>query len=188
MRYFWTRRHVPVTRILLIESGSRSLLEKLFPLLRSTWAQDVPIDLVTCFAGLPAGFPAETNVYRVTDYGSPDSRKELIRILSVKGYSHASMICSAEPIMTKWKWLIFARVPARFFILNENGDYVWVQREYWPILRHFALVRMGLAGAGAIHTIGRLLIFPFAILFLLLYAFTAHAGRLIRSGFHPSKL
>jgi hypothetical protein len=188
VRYFWTRRQPPLTRILLIESGSRSLIENILPHLRSVWGPDVPIDLVTCYARLPAGYSPETVVYRVTDYGSPEGRKELIRLLQEGHYSVAGMICSAEPIMTKWKWLFFFRLPARFFILNENGDYFWVHRENIATIREFLLVRAGLSGAGAIRTIGRLLIFPFSVLFLLLYAFTAHAGRWLRSAFHPSRL
>lgn len=188
MRYYWTRRQLPLTRLLLIESGSRELVEKLIPLLRSTWAKDLPIDLVTCYAGLPAGLPPDTVVYRVTDYGTPDARKQLMELLRSRGYTLAGMICSAEPIMTKWKWLIFLRLPARFFIVNENADYFWVMRENAAAIRGFILFRLGLSGAGAIRTIGRLLIFPFSVLFLLLYAFVAHAGRWVRTTLHPQKL
>jgi hypothetical protein len=188
VRYFLARRQPPLTRILLIESGSRSLIENVLPHLRSVWGTDVPIDLVTCYAGLPAGFDPETVTYRVTDYGSPEGRKELIRLLRGRGYSMAGMVCSAEPIMTKWKWLIAMRVPARFFILNENGDYFWVHRENAATMRNFVLVRAGLSGAGAIRTIGRVLIFPFSVLFLLLYAFTAHSGRILRRAFNPAKI
>jgi hypothetical protein len=188
VRYFWTRREPPPTRVLLIESGSRYLVENLVPHLRSVWGAETPIDLVTCYAGLPDGFDPETVVYRVTDYGSPEGRKELIRLLRDRGYSTAGMVCSAEPIMTKWKWLIALRVPARFFILNENGDYFWVHRENAATIREFFLVRSGLSGAGAIRTIGRLLIFPFSVLFLLLYAFTAHAGRIFRRSLHTTNL
>jgi hypothetical protein len=188
VRYFLTRREPPPARILLIESGSRSLIENLLPHLRSVHGPEIPIDLVTCYAGLPAGFPPETVVYRVTDHGSPEGRKQLITLLREAGYSTAGMICSAEPIMTKWKWLIFVRVPARFFILNENGDYFWIHRQNIGTIRRFILVRLGLEGAGAIRTTGRLLLFPFSVLFLLLYAFTAHAGRFIRTTLHPTKL
>ncbi|MDP9052732.1 MAG: hypothetical protein M3N93_00270 [Acidobacteriota bacterium] len=187
-RDFLARRQPPLTRILLIESGSRALIENLMVHLRATWGAEVPIDLVTCYAGLPAGFDPSTVVFRVTDYASPESRKELMRLLRSRGYSVAGMICSAEPIMTKWKWLIAMRLPARFFIVNENGDYFWVHRENAATIRHFMLVRAGLSGAGAIHTIGRLLIFPFSVLFLLLYAFTAHSGRLLRRALNPAKL
>lgn len=188
MRYFLARREPPLTRILLIESGSRSLIENLLPHLRSVWGAEIPIDLVTCYAGLPTGFHPDTVTYRVTDYGSPEGRKELMRLLRSRGYSMAGMVCSAEPIMTKWKWLIAARVPARFFILNENGDYFWVHRDNAATIRHFFLVRAGLSGAGAIGTLGRVLIFPFSVLFLLLYAFTAHSGRILRRTINPAKL
>ena len=31
--------------------------------------------------------------------------------------------------MTKWKWLIALRIPAKVFIVNENGDYFWLHRD-----------------------------------------------------------
>jgi hypothetical protein len=188
VRFFLTRREPPPTRILLIESGSRSLFENLLSHLRTVHGPEIPIDLLTCYAGLPEGFPPETVVHRVTDYGSPEGRKQLIGLLRAANYSTAGMICSAEPIMTKWKWLIFARVPARYFVLNENGDYFWVHRDNVGTIRRFMLVRLGLEGAGAIRTVGRLLLFPFSVVFLLLYAFTAHAGRFIRGALHPPRL
>lgn len=188
VRYLLSRREPPLTRILLIESGSRSLVEGLLPHLRAVWGRDVPIDLVTCYAGLPEGFGPETVVYRVTDYGSPEGRRELIRLLRQGRHSMAGMICSAEPIMTKWKWLIALRIPAKVFVLNENGDYFWMHRDNAAAIREFALVRLGLSGAGAIRTIGRLLMFPFSVLFLLLYAFAAHAGRFVRQVLKPAKL
>jgi hypothetical protein len=79
-------------------------------------------------------------------------------------------------------------VPARFFIINENGDYFWVHRTQTATIREFILVRAGLTGAGALRTMGRLLIFPFSVLFLLLYAFVAHARRWLRTTLHPSKI
>jgi hypothetical protein len=188
VRYFLSRREPPVTRLLLIESGSRSLLESILPHLRSTWASDAAIDLVTCYAGLPEGFGPETIVYRVTDYGSPEGRKELIRVLRSREYSVAGMICSGEPIMTKWKWLIALRLPVKIFILNENADYFWMHRSQAAAIREFSLARLGLSGSGAIRTLGRLLVFPFSVLFLLLYAFAAYSGRFVRRVLNTSKL
>jgi hypothetical protein len=184
MRYILSRRAPAGTRLLLIESGSRSLAEGILPHLRSDWAQNYEIDLVTCYGGLPAGLSPETKVFRVTDYGSPEKRRELITELRGRDYAYIGMICSAESIMTKWKWLLALKVPAKVFILNENGDYFWLHRENAAILREFALVRMGLEGAGAIRTVGRLIVFPFAVLYLLLYAFTAHARRAFRRALH----
>jgi len=188
VRYFLTRHEPPLNGILLIESGSRSLLEGILPHLRTVWGPDVAIDVVTCYAGMPEGFGPETIVYRVTEYGSSEGRRELVRLLRSRQYSIAGMICSAEPIMSKWKWLIALRLPVKVFILNENGDYFWLHRDHAAVIREFSLIRLGLSGAGAVRTLGRLLLFPFSVVFLLLYAFTAHAGRSVRGVFNSSKL
>jgi hypothetical protein len=183
VRYFFSRHEPPLTRVLFIESGARSLSEGLLPHLHVMWGDDVEIDLVTCYDGLPSGWPASTKVFRVGDYGSGEGRKRLVRELRARRYSFAGMICSAESIMTKWKWLIALRLPAKFFIVNENGDYFWVQRANSPTIRRFFLIRFGLAGEGSLRTAARLLMFPFSLLFLMLYALFVHLRRRLRMAF-----
>jgi hypothetical protein len=180
MKYLLSRAEPRGTRILLIESGSRSLMETTVPLLMDSWAADFQIDLVTCYGGVPDSLPPDTGVYRVHDYGTPEKRKALINELRSRDYAYMGLICSAEPIMTKWKWLIALRVPAKAFIINENGDYFWLNRENASVVREFALVRAGLSGAGAARTLARLMLFPFAVAYLVLYALTAHAMRALR--------
>src|SRR3990172_9311483 len=102
MRYFFRRRLPEVKRVLLVESGSRYLLEELISGIRTSFGDDIFVDLVTCYPGLPKGFyPHNTNVYRVTDYRGRPGRKRLYRELAANRYSIAGIICSAEPIMTK---------------------------------------------------------------------------------------
>jgi hypothetical protein len=185
MRYILSGKAPQGSRLLLIESGSRSLAEGILPHLKSHWAEAYEIDLVTCYGGLPSGLADDTKVFRVADYGTSEKRRELMAELRAREYAYVGMICSAEPIMSKWKWLIALKIPAKVFIVNENGDYFWIHRENAAILREFALVRVGLEGAGAIRTVGRLLAFPFALIYLLLYAFTVHARRALRQAFHP---
>jgi len=185
VRYFFTRLQPEAARILLVESGSRYLLEGIISGIRSTYGTEIFVDLVTCYPGLPEGFDsATTTVYRVTDYRGRAGRARLYRELSRNRYSIAGIICSAEPIMTKWKWVIAARLPAKFFILNENGDYFWLDYGHWALIRHFALYRAGLAGAGAVRTLARLALFPFTLLFLLCYAAAVHLTR--RVGVEPA--
>ena len=148
--------------------------------MHALWGPDVQIDLVTCYAGAPAGY---ATVFRTGDYASSEGRRRLVRELRARGYSSAGMICSAESIMTKWKWMIALRLPAKFFIVNENGDYFWLQRSNMGTIRRFALVRMGLAGEGGLRTTGRLLLFPFTLVFLIAYAGFVHARRLLRLAF-----
>jgi hypothetical protein len=180
MRFVFSQRMPPGTRILLIESGSRVILEGIIAHLQSGWGEDMPMDLVTCYAGRPAGLGKNAKVFHVADYTTTELRNALLRELSGGDYAYAGMLCAAEPIMTKWKWWLAAKVPAKFFIINENGDYFWLNRKNAKAMRGFVLVRMGLSGAGALRTFGRLLAFPFSVLYLLLYAGVAHLRRFIR--------
>jgi hypothetical protein len=180
MRWVFSQQPPVGTRILLIESGSRSILEGIIAHLKSGWGEDVPIDVVTCYAGEPAGLYDTGRIYRVADYGTPELRRRLLSELRGRDYAYAGMICAAEPIMNKWKWWLAVRIPAKFFIINENGDYFWINRKNAKAIRLFVLTRMGLSGAGAARTLGRLLAFPFALLYLLLYAGAAHLRRFFR--------
>jgi len=179
VKHFFSRR-IPLTGpILLVESGSRFLLENLIPGVRSTWGDQTQVDLVTCYPGMPQGFSADTTrVYRVTDYR--DRRGELIRDLAKNKYALVGIICSAERIMTKWKWLIALRLPAKVFALNENGDYFYFDWSHWATMRQFMLFRAGLAGAGAVRTLARLFLFPFSLIYLILYAAAVHLRRAMR--------
>ena len=183
MRYFLTGRLPKANAILLVESGTRGLLEGVVGGLRQAWGHAVPIDLITCYSSLPKGFePHNTRIYRVGDYRGGAARGKLYRELADNGYSIMGIICSGEVVMAKWKWMLALRIPAKIFIINENGDYFWLDRLHLSSLRQFVLFRSGLAGAGAVRTIVRLISFPFALLYLVLYATTAHARRALRRG------
>ena len=179
MRYVLRRRQPPVSRILLVESGSRHLIERVLGPLRASYGAGTQVDLLTCFSGVPAGIDA---VHRVTDYRGRAARRQLYRELAAGGYSIMGILCSAEPIMTKWKWALAARLPVKVFVINENGDYFWLDRGHWRAIRHFVLFRAGLTGAGALRTLARVAAFPFTLFYLLLYASTVHLRRAWRRG------
>ena len=181
MRYFLSRSIPPFARVLLVESGRRDLLEDLLSGLYDVHP-DMQADLVTCYAGAPEHYRSERgSIYRVSDYPDARSRKRLYAELAANRYNVLGIVCSAEPIMTKWKWVLAARLPGKLFILNENGDYFWFDRGHWRNIRHFVLFRAGLTGAGAIRTIARLVLFPFTLLYLILYAATVHLRRKLRT-------
>ena len=166
------------TAILLVESGSREIIERVIGGLRRTWGLEVPIDLVSCFAALPAGFDAgSTRIYRVSDYRGREGRGRLYRLLRANRYALLGMVCSGEPLMTKWKWALALRIPAKVFVINENGDYFWLDRKHFRLIRQFLLERAGLAEAGAARMLAQLIAFPFTLLFLLLFAAWVHARR-----------
>lgn len=179
MKGFLTSLVPSFDRVVLVESGSRHLIEALIPTLHKVVGDQVEFDLITCFAGTPAGVAGK--VFRISDYPGAEGRTRLLKDLAERKPSIIGIICDAEPIMTKWKWMLAARVPAKLFILNENSDFFWVQWSNWRVMRHFALYRVGLSGAGAVRTIARLLLFPFTVIYLILYAAAVHLRRKVHS-------
>jgi hypothetical protein len=178
IRSFFTVKVPPFRRVLLVESGSRDLLEDLIPGIYGNH-RDVRIDLVTCYGGQPKALRADSTVFRVTDYGGGGAgRERLLADLAVQDYDVLGMICSAEPIMTKWKWWLAWKLPrAKPFALNENGDYFWIDRAHSEILTHFVLFRMGMTGAGAPAAVVRLLMLPLSVTGLVLFACWVHLRR-----------
>jgi hypothetical protein len=179
LRDFFTRQIPPFNKALLIESGSRRLYDGLIPGLYAMYGDSLEIDLVTCYAGVPEGFRGQ--VYRVTDYSGRAGRKRLYQELAAHKYPIVGMICSGEPIMTKWKWVLAGRLDSKVFALNENADYFWIDLPHWRVMTHFVLYRAGLTGAAAIPTVARLVFFPVTLSYLLLYAAFVHLRRKLRT-------
>ena len=164
--------------MVLVESGARELYEDLLP---HFYEHCPEIDLVTCYAGEPSTFrPSQGRVFRTADYQGSEGRARLVRELKARKYAGIGIICAAQPIMTKWKWMLALRIPAKLLVINENGDHFWADRGEWKTIRHFVLYRAGLSGAGAVGTLARLLLFPFTVLFLLAYAAVIHTRRRLR--------
>ena len=183
MRHFFSR-HIPRPhRILLVESGSRNLIEQARPKIREALGERFEIDLLTCFGKLPAGFPPETRVYRTNDYRSREARKALVGELRENGYALVGIVCSGEPILLKWKWALALKLPAKVFLINEGADFFWLDWAHLDLVRQTVLMRSGLAGAGAVRTLARVVSFPFTLGYLLLYASAVHARRALRLAF-----
>jgi hypothetical protein len=182
MRFFVSKQIPHFDRVVLVESGSRQLLEDLLPGLYGIYGPDMQLDLVTCYGGQPDHFrSAQGRVYRITDYPGPDGRVRLVNELRERNHSILGMICSDEPIMTKWKWMLAIRLRGKTFLLNENGDYFWFDRGNLGVIWHFMLYRAGLTGSSAVATLSRILLFPFTFLYLLLFAAFVHARRKVRA-------
>jgi uncharacterized Fe-S cluster-containing radical SAM superfamily protein len=183
VRYFLTGRQPAPSAVLLVESGSRGLIEGLIPGLRGAWGEGVAVDLFTCFPATPRGLEPETaRVYRAVDHQSLASRWRLVRALARNRYTQVGIVCSGEPILAKWKWAVALALPAKVFVINENGDYFWLDRKHARTIFRFAFVRSGLAGAGAVRTLARVVTFHFTLVYLLLYAAAVHLRRTLRGG------
>ena len=178
MQYFWNVKSFPEpTRILLVESGSRELLEKAIHSVRTFWdGRTPPIDLFTCFSGVPEGIGDDGQIYRVADYPGPE-RKKLLRELKGRGYAVMGIVCSEEPILAKWKTLIMFSVPAKVLIINESGDCFWCDRSNWKAIGRFVASRSGITGATVLRSILQTAVFPLTFVGLLCFAAGAHTVR-----------
>ncbi|MCL6506758.1 MAG: hypothetical protein K6T59_07015 [Bryobacteraceae bacterium] len=182
MRYLLTRRVPRAGRLVLVESGSRHLIEAVLPYLHQTFGSEVAVDLVTCYGGLPAGLnPQATTVWRIHEYRGRNGLRRLVGALRSRHPAALVMLSSGEPVMTKWKWALALLLPVKVLIVNENADYFWLDRSNWRTVCQFVAVRSGLTGASAVSGALRLLAFPFTLVYLLLYAALVHLRRKVFS-------
>ncbi len=181
LRYFFSR-HIPdARRVLLVESGPRHLIENLLP---GLYGQPVNqrVDLFTCFSGMPRGFDTSRGeILRTSDYQGRAARKQFYARLRRSGYDMMGIVCADTPLMAKWKWALVWQVPAKVFILNENGDYFWFDYSQWRMMVRFLLFRAGLSGGEGAATVSRLIFAPFVLLYLLGFAAYIHLRRALRT-------
>jgi hypothetical protein len=181
MRFLLSRRIPQFSRVLLVESGSRRILEKLLPHFYEAYGAHVKLDVLTCFPAEPARFRAEKgDVLRAQDYSSARARRRLVRELRARRYAVVGIICSNEKLLAGYKWALAALLPAKLLIINENGDYFWVDRGNLRAIRRFVWHRAGIAGTGLWRTLARAVIFPFTLTYLLLFAAGVHLRRQLR--------
>src|SRR5581483_3648181 len=99
MRYLLSRRIPQFTRFLLVESGSRRILDKLLPHFYEAYGPQVRLDVLTCFPESPAPFrPDRGDLLRVQEYASADARRRLVRELRSRRYAVLGIICSNEKL------------------------------------------------------------------------------------------
>jgi hypothetical protein len=168
-----------MSRILLVESGSRSTAERFLRFLRDQGMQ-FQADVVTCYEGVPEGAGDGARAYSIIDYPGGAGREKLAAELRAAKHDTLVILCTAEPVMTKWKWYLVAKLSAKPLIVNENADFFWFDRNHWRTILHFALFRLGLTGGEAVPTLTRLAVLPFSVAFLVIYAGWVHARRRMR--------
>jgi hypothetical protein len=182
VRYVFTRRCPDITRVLLVESGPRFVLEKLLPALDRNHPGITQLDILTCHPGAPRGFdPARGRLFHVQDFQGASKRRELFAQLKRRQPDVCGLLCTGASIMTAWKWLTAWHSRSKIFLVNENADYFWLDRGHVRILWRFALTRAGLGGGHTLAHLGQILLFPFTLAFLLVYAAQVHLRRKLRA-------
>jgi hypothetical protein len=181
MRFVLSRRTPPFDRILMIESGQRHISERFLEHLYQV-RQARNVDLLSCYTDVPSGFDINRGrVFFTHQATTGRARNDLFRDLAKRGYSAVCVLCTGDPIMTKWKWMTAARVPSKVLIVNENIDFYWLDIHHWRSAKAMLRHRMGLHGTGPFRMIADVLTLPVALAVLLAYAAGVHARRLLRT-------
>jgi hypothetical protein len=161
-------------RVLLVESGLRSAAD----LFLQDMYQDGRLrrlDVLTCYGSAPPSFdPARGEIFFTHQ---TQSRTELFRRLSGAGYSSTCLLCTGDDIMTKWKWAVALRVPAKVMIVNESADTFWLDRGHLRELKQMTHDRVGITRLMLVRLLWQIVAFPFVLLALLSFAAVAHTRR-----------
>ena len=176
MRHFLSGSSPAASRILLVESGSRRVLELAIAGVERGFP-GVALELCTCYPGLPVASTAFGKVWRVTDAPSYGPKLRMAREIAATQPPIAALMFTGEPIMFTWKMLLLVLLPSKILLVNENGDFFWLDRPNLSTLRQFLGARLGMNGEGLLRGLCRVVMFPLIFLFLLLSAGISYAMR-----------
>jgi hypothetical protein len=183
MRYLTPTYPAEFRRVILVESGPRAVLEAAIPRLTNVFSPQTSFHLVTCYSGNPSTLEPAATIWRTADHRSAGERNRLLEEIKATDATAIAIICSGHPIMTRWKWWLVWRLPVKVLVINENADCFWLDTAHVSNARRLALVRLGLSGEIAGRTLLRLALFPFGLIYLVLYASVVHAQRWFRLAF-----
>lgn len=189
MRAFFRRSVPEMRRVLLVESGPRSLSERFLPVLRKVCGEAVEVDVFSCLPPPSAdSLPGIHNFYRSQDYLGRPGRMLLLKTLRANGYQGMAMLCADSPLLFRSKWALALRLPVKVLIANENADCFWLDSGHWRSAKSMLAERHGLRGSASFRILGQILLFPFVLAYLLLFAAAVHARRGLRLlfGWQPS--
>ena len=121
-------------------------------------------------------------MYNVNDFRGRKSGTTLIPGIARHGYAIAGIVCSNEAILNTWKWALAAALPVKVLISTKTGI---GSGSIARMVRTSAVLkyRAGFADAGIVRAFARIVIFPFTLSYLLLYAAAAHFRRALYRGF-----
>lgn len=173
--------HPSFERILVIESGPRKIADTFLQHLYEIQKSD-QVDLLTCYPGAPKSFdPQRGAIYSVHHPDAKSDRSLFIRKLLAKPYTVVAILCTGDSVLTKWKWVIALRTKAKVLIVNEFDGFFLVDRKHLRPAKMMLWIRLGLHQQLKLHLLVELLLVPFTIGYLALYAVWVHARRAVRS-------
>ncbi len=181
MRYFSRNSPRETHRVLLVESGPRELVTRFLPVLRKVCGEAVEVDVFSCLPLPGEEYEAPIrDFYQSQDFRGRLQRADLIRRLRANGYQVVVIFCANSPLLLRWKWALALRLPAKVLIANENADCFWLDAAHWRQAKSMLAERSGLRGSGFFRMLAQLFLFPWVLLYLLLFALFVHGRSRLR--------
>ena len=186
MRGFFQRTNEPLRRILLIESGPRETGELVLSRLFASGDNNASLlqcDVLTCYASGPSAFdPTRGTLLSVHAPEATTNRRAYVNKLASHPYDAVFILCLGSGVLAKWKWAIAAKSKSRLAIADEFGDWFFVSFQNLGQLAVLALRRSNLASLPLLLiAVAKILIAPFLITYLVLYAIGVHTRRWVRT-------
>lgn len=181
MRAFSGREALPVSRVLLVESGPRSAAETLVRKLRTEVCPEGAIDLFTCLPDQPRGLGTTSRAWRSYNAGTGAQRWRTVRELRRERHGVVAILCSGSPILAGWKLALAALLPARVLLAHEDQGLVWLDLRHWREAARIASSRSRLRDPKFLRQLAHAAALPFTVSFLLAFAVKAHLAALART-------
>ncbi len=182
MRGVFSRAHPSFDRLLVIESGPREITERILPYFYDD-QKCRQLDVLTCYTAGPANFdPGRGTLFFANSADIAHDRQRFIRTLIGTPYSVVAIICADSAVLSKWKWTVALFTKAKLLIINENAHFFFLDLSHHRVAEAMLARRMGIRNPTKFIVLcGELLIVPFTVAYLLLYAGAVHVRRLLRA-------
>jgi uncharacterized protein (TIGR02284 family) len=179
MTGLFTKRRPPLRRVLLIESGSRQVAEQFLQRLYQS-ESCVQADVLTCFPTPPKTFQSRHGqVFDVTDPAIVHDRQRFLRKTASTPYDVIAILQTGSRILRNWKWTLAILTRAKILLVKENADSAFLDYGYLQHLK-VDLPRFRREQVTQLRLAGEVLLMPFTISYLLLYAGRVHLRRLLQ--------
>jgi hypothetical protein len=180
MTGLFSRSRPPFSRVLLIESGSRSaaewFLQHVYDLKDCR-----QVDVLTCFSTPPQAFQSRLGqAFFVTDPAIGGNRWRFLRTLTSAPYDVVAVLHTESQILRKWKWTVVLLTRAKIMLVPEDRKLAFLDYGYF-LQPNVEVPRLKRRQITVLRLAGEVLLLPFLALYLLLYAGYVHLGRLLRN-------
>lgn len=179
MRGLFSKAYPSFDRVLLVESGTREITEKV--LHRFYEIENIGrLDVLTCYSGVPRSFDTARGVIYSIHTEAAQSHLRFIRTVLATPYTAVAILSTDSGVLARWKWAVALLTKANVVMIHQEGSFHCAG--FWRrIARLISPKPMRIWITDQLRLAAEVLLMPFTISYLLLFAAAVHARRLLRA-------